>query len=38
MYGPELIEKFGGFNIVEPGLLPMGMVALFRSGRVQWEE
>ena len=38
LYGPEMIEKFGGFNIVDPGLLPMGMVSLFRSGRVQWQE
>ncbi|KAI7230782.1 hypothetical protein KC330_g6784 [Hortaea werneckii] len=36
MYGPELIERFGGFQIVDAGLLPMGMVGLFRSGRVQW--
>ncbi|KAI7636815.1 hypothetical protein KC343_g1062 [Hortaea werneckii] len=36
MYGPELIERFGGFQIVDAGLLPMGMVGLYRSGRVQW--
>ncbi|KAI6990725.1 hypothetical protein KC355_g10408 [Hortaea werneckii] len=36
MYGPELIERFGGFQIVDAGLLPMGMVGLFRGGRVQW--
>lgn len=38
LYGPEMIKKFGGFGIVEPGLLPMGMVSLFRSGRVNWQE
>ena len=38
LYGPEIIQKFAGFNIVDPGLLPMGMVGLFRSGRVKWEE
>ncbi|KAI7352268.1 hypothetical protein KC354_g12093 [Hortaea werneckii] len=36
IYGPELIERFGGFQIVDAGLLPMGMVGLFRRGRVQW--
>ncbi|KAI6884673.1 hypothetical protein KC363_g3534 [Hortaea werneckii] len=36
MYGPELIERFGGFHIVDAGLLPMGMVGLVRSGRVRW--
>ncbi|KAK5112971.1 hypothetical protein LTR62_003793 [Meristemomyces frigidus] len=38
LYGPEMIERFGGFEIVDAGLLPMGMVALFRSGRVKWQE
>ena len=38
LYGPEMIDKFGGLSIVDPGLLPMGMVGLFRSGRVKWQE
>jgi hypothetical protein len=38
LYGQDMIEKFGGLNIVEKGLLPMGMVTLFRSGRVKWQE
>ncbi|KAL6718517.1 hypothetical protein ACLMJK_004609 [Lecanora helva] len=38
LYGPEIIEKFGGFDVVDPGVLPMGMVSLFRSGRVNWQE
>ena len=38
LYGPELLERFGGFKIVDSGLLPMGMVSLFRSGRVKWQE
>lgn len=38
LYGPGMISKFGGLNIVDPGLLPMGMVSLFRSGRVKWQE
>ncbi|KAK0263373.1 hypothetical protein LTS09_002565 [Friedmanniomyces endolithicus] len=38
LYGPEMLERFGGFEIVETGLLPMGMVTLFRSGRVKWHE
>ncbi|KKK15985.1 hypothetical protein P175DRAFT_0503239 [Aspergillus ochraceoroseus IBT 24754] len=36
LYGPEIIDRFGGFNIVDPGLLPIGLVGLFRSGRVNW--
>jgi len=38
LYGPGMIRKFGGLGIVDPGLLPMGMVSLFRSGRVNWQE
>ncbi|MCJ1338297.1 hypothetical protein MMC09_003583 [Bachmanniomyces sp. S44760] len=38
LYGPGMIERFGGFSVVDPGLLPMGMVGLFRSGRVKWQE
>ena len=37
LYGPEMIGVFGGLNIVDPGLLPIGMVSLFRSGRVSWQ-
>jgi hypothetical protein len=31
MYGPEMLEKFGGMNVVDPGLLPIGMVGFFRQ-------
>lgn len=36
MYGPEVVDRFGGLNIVVPGSLPMGMVTLFRDKRVKW--
>ncbi|KAJ5738035.1 hypothetical protein N7493_001190 [Penicillium malachiteum] len=38
LYGPEIVDRFGGFNIVDPGLLPIGLVSQFRSGRVNWTE
>lgn len=37
LYGPEVVDRFGGLNIVDPGLLPMGMVRLFRDKRVKWQ-
>jgi hypothetical protein len=37
LYGPDMIDRFGGLKIVDAGLLPIGMVNLFRSGRVQWK-
>lgn len=36
LFGKEMVERFGGLEIVDRGLLPMGMVGLFRSGRVKW--
>ncbi|KAH8599229.1 hypothetical protein B0O99DRAFT_591097 [Bisporella sp. PMI_857] len=36
-YGPEAIDRFGGLNLVDTGLLPMGMVSLFRNKRVNWQ-
>lgn len=32
--GPEIIERLGGFNIVGPGLLLIGMVSLFEVGEL----
>ena len=37
LYGPDMVDRFGGLKIVDSGLLPIGMVNLFRSGRVQWK-
>ncbi|KAK2597193.1 hypothetical protein N8I77_013054 [Diaporthe amygdali] len=37
MYGPEIVERFGGLSIVDSGLLPMGMVGLLREKRVTWQ-
>lgn len=38
LYGPEVVDLFGGFGIVDPSLLPMGMVGEFRGRRVRWGE
>lgn len=35
-YGRDMMDKFGGFEVVEAGLLPTGMVSLFRDKRVNW--
>ncbi len=36
MYGPEIAERFGGLDIVDRGLLPLGMVRYFRDKRMTW--
>ena len=38
LYGPEVVGRFGGLNVVDPRLLPIGMVSLFREKRVKWQE
>jgi len=38
MYGPEMIDRFGGMAIVDQGLLPIGMVSLFRGKRNAWQD
>ncbi|KAH6614894.1 hypothetical protein C7974DRAFT_366825 [Boeremia exigua] len=37
MYGPDMIARFGSFNIVDPGWLPIGMVSQFRQRRTKWQ-
>jgi hypothetical protein len=36
MYGPEMVERFGGLNVVDLGLLPIGMVSMLRQKRMNW--
>jgi len=38
MYGPEIMEMFGGLNVVDNGLLPVRIISELRSGRVKWRE
>ncbi|EUC47463.1 hypothetical protein COCMIDRAFT_90146 [Bipolaris oryzae ATCC 44560] len=37
MYGPEMIDTFGSLNVVDFGLLPTGMVSMFRQRRTKWQ-
>lgn len=37
MYGPDMIARFGGLNVVNPGWLPIGMVSQFRQRRTKWQ-
>lgn len=38
LYGPEVVARFGGLRLVDSGLLPMGMVSLFREKRLSWQD
>ncbi|MCJ1383648.1 hypothetical protein MMC17_006762 [Xylographa soralifera] len=37
LHGEEMGEKFGGLEIVEKGLLPMGIVGLWKGEKVRWD-
>lgn len=36
MYGPEVLDRFGGLSFVDHGLLPLGMVRLVKERRATW--
>lgn len=38
IWGEEMVEKWGGYCIVRDELLPLGMVEVFRSAKVRWEQ
>jgi len=37
LYSQEMMQKFGGLNVVDKGLLPTGMVSMFRESRFKWQ-
>lgn len=37
LYSSDMIERFGGLNVVEKGLLPTGLVTMFRESRFKWQ-
>jgi len=38
MYGEEVVRKFGGLEVVDPNLIPIGMVELFKSSRMKLDQ
>ena len=38
MYGEEVVKKFGGLQAVDPNLIPIGMVKLFKTARVKMDQ
>lgn len=37
LYSAGVIQKFGGLNIVDKGLLPMGVMTMLRARKVTWQ-
>jgi hypothetical protein len=38
MFGEEVVRMFGGLEVVDRTLIPVGLVGLFRSSRMKWEQ
>lgn len=38
LYGQDIISRFGSLNIVDKGLIPTGVVTMFRESRFKWDE
>jgi hypothetical protein len=38
LYREGVVSKFGGWDAVDPTLIPIGMVLLFRSTRMKLDE
>ncbi|KAH9476993.1 hypothetical protein JR316_0010909 [Psilocybe cubensis] len=38
MYGDEVVKRFGGLDVVDPDLIPVGMVQLFRTSRIKLDQ
>lgn len=37
LYADEIMEKFGDLKIVEPTLIPVGMLSALRSAKIAWD-
>ena len=37
LYADEIFRRFGTLNIVEPTLIPVGMVSVFKNSKIQWD-
>lgn len=38
LYADEILQRFGTLKIVEPTLIPVGMLSVFRSSKIAWDQ
>jgi hypothetical protein len=38
LYAEEILRRFGTLKIVEPSLIPVGMLSVFRSSKIAWDQ
>lgn len=37
-YGKDVIRRFGGLDIVDPRMIPIGLVHLYKTSRIRWDQ
>lgn len=37
LYSSDVLERFGGLNLVDPNLLPVGVMKMLRERKVAWQ-
>jgi hypothetical protein len=37
VYGAQIVEKYGGIQIVDAAQVPLGVVTMLKAGKVRWE-
>ncbi|RMZ77979.1 hypothetical protein DV738_g4136, partial [Chaetothyriales sp. CBS 135597] len=36
LYGPEIVERYGSLQMVDPAQVPIGVVGVMRAGKIRW--
>ncbi|KAF9442061.1 hypothetical protein P691DRAFT_849759 [Macrolepiota fuliginosa MF-IS2] len=37
-YGRDMVRRFGGLEIVDPRMIPIGLVHLYKTSRIRWDQ
>ena len=37
VFGPEIVEKYGSLQMVDPGQVPLGVVSVMKAGKIRWK-
>ncbi|RMD43165.1 hypothetical protein DV735_g1914, partial [Chaetothyriales sp. CBS 134920] len=36
LYGPEIVDRYGSLQMVDPAQVPLGVVGVMRAGKIRW--
>jgi hypothetical protein len=37
IFGPEVVDKYGSLQMVDPGQVPLGIVSVMKAGKMRWK-